>query len=210
MAVRNDFTAGEVLAAADLNDTFAEKVGNSIVDAKGDLIAATAADTLARLAVGANGAVLTADSTATTGLRWSAGQKILQIVRATDSTNRTTTSTSFVDASGMSVSITPQKSDSAIIVISIFRCGIGSADDGVLARLTDSSNNALSGAESMLFLVDAGQITHSTHTLIGYSTPSSVSQQTYKVRFCATPTAVTATIANATNTGQLYAIEVSA
>jgi hypothetical protein len=26
MAVRNDFTAGEVLAAADLNDTFAEKV----------------------------------------------------------------------------------------------------------------------------------------------------------------------------------------
>ena len=139
-----------------------------------------------------------------------AGGKILQIVRATDSTNRTTTSTSFVDASGMSVSITPQKSDSAIIVISIFRCGIGSADDGVLAQLTDSSNNALSGAESMLFLVDAGQITHSTHTLIGYSTPSSVSQQTYKVRFCATPTAVTATIANATNTGQLYAIEVSA
>jgi hypothetical protein len=26
MAVRNDFTAGEVLAAADLNDTFASKL----------------------------------------------------------------------------------------------------------------------------------------------------------------------------------------
>jgi hypothetical protein len=40
------------------------------VDAKGDLIGATAADTPARLAVGTNGQVLTADSTAATGLAW--------------------------------------------------------------------------------------------------------------------------------------------
>jgi len=45
-------------------------VAKSIVDAKGDLIAATAADTVARLAVGTNGQVLTADSTAATGLAW--------------------------------------------------------------------------------------------------------------------------------------------
>ena len=42
----------------------------TIVDAKGDLITATAADTPARLAVGANDTVLTADSTASTGLAW--------------------------------------------------------------------------------------------------------------------------------------------
>lgn len=42
----------------------------SIVDAKGDLIAATAADTVARLAVGTNGQVLVADSTAATGIKW--------------------------------------------------------------------------------------------------------------------------------------------
>jgi hypothetical protein len=45
-------------------------IQNSIVDAKGDLIAATAADTPARLAVGTNGQFLSADSTAATGLAW--------------------------------------------------------------------------------------------------------------------------------------------
>ena len=45
-------------------------IAKTIVDAKGDLIAATAADTVARLGVGANDTVLTADSTAATGLKW--------------------------------------------------------------------------------------------------------------------------------------------
>ena len=45
-------------------------IQNTIVDAKGDLIAASAADTPARLAVGNNGENLVADSGATTGLRW--------------------------------------------------------------------------------------------------------------------------------------------
>jgi hypothetical protein len=48
----------------------ANAIQNAIVDAKGDLIAATAADTPARLAVGTNGQILTADSTAATGLKW--------------------------------------------------------------------------------------------------------------------------------------------
>jgi len=45
-------------------------IQNTIVDAKGDLIAASAADTPARLAVGNNGETLVADSSTSTGLRY--------------------------------------------------------------------------------------------------------------------------------------------
>mgnify|MGYP000414452475 CR=1 FL=1 len=47
-------------------------INKTIVDAKGDIIAATAADTVSRLAVGANDTVLTADSSTATGLKWAA------------------------------------------------------------------------------------------------------------------------------------------
>lgn len=45
-------------------------ISATIVDAKGDLIAGTAADTVARKAVGANGTFLVAASGETTGLEW--------------------------------------------------------------------------------------------------------------------------------------------
>jgi hypothetical protein len=71
-------TTGQVLSKAsgtDLDFTWVAQddsnaIQNAIVDAKGDIIAATAADTPARLAVGANDTVLTADSSTATGLKW--------------------------------------------------------------------------------------------------------------------------------------------
>jgi hypothetical protein len=71
-------TTGQVLAKASGTDmdfiwaTDASGIPATIFDAKGDLIAATAADTASRLAVGANGTVLTADSSSATGLAWAA------------------------------------------------------------------------------------------------------------------------------------------
>ncbi len=73
-------TTGQVLSkASNTNMDFtwvttddANAIQNSIVDAKGDIVAASANDTPARLAVGNNGETLVADSSTSTGLRYQA------------------------------------------------------------------------------------------------------------------------------------------
>jgi hypothetical protein len=67
--VKNGALAMRTLGDA-IDTTMGTMVAKTIVDAKGDIIAATAADTVSRLAVGANATVLTADSTTATGLKW--------------------------------------------------------------------------------------------------------------------------------------------
>jgi hypothetical protein len=71
-------TTGQILSKAsntDMDFTWvttddANAIQNSIVDAKGDIVAASANDTPARLAVGSNGETLVADSSTSTGLRY--------------------------------------------------------------------------------------------------------------------------------------------
>ena len=83
LAVTNTFVAGATIVAADMNENFDDieafvnttpgVVQNDIVDAVGDLVIGTAADTTGRLAVGTNDYVLTADSSVSgVGLAWKA------------------------------------------------------------------------------------------------------------------------------------------
>ena len=83
LAVTNSFSAGTTIVAADMNENFDDVeafvnstpgvVQNDIVDAEGDLIIGTAADTVGRLAVGTDTYVLTADSGVSgVGLAWAA------------------------------------------------------------------------------------------------------------------------------------------
>ena len=103
-------TTGQVLSKAsgtDMDFTWVAQddsnaIQNAIVDAKGDLIAATGADTPARLAVGTNGYVLTADSTASTGLAWAANSATSMTLLSTTSI----TASSSITVSSISGSYT--------------------------------------------------------------------------------------------------------
>ena len=67
--VKNGALAIRTLGDA-IDTTMGTMVAKTIVDAKGDLIAGTAADTASRLAVGPDGSSIVADSSTSTGLRY--------------------------------------------------------------------------------------------------------------------------------------------
>ena len=140
--------------------------------------------------------------------------KIVQIVRATDSTDRSTTSGTPSDVTGMSVTITPKKSDSAIIVIAACDVLVSGSTAGQNCHLliTDSSNNSIVGAGSHRIRIAGGATEMETAvTIIGYATPATTSATTYKLRFFVNTGTTTGTVRNGSSTdGQMYAIEVAA
>jgi hypothetical protein len=113
-------------------DLAAAAIPSSIVDAKGDIVAATAADTVSRLAVGTNNQVLTADSTTATGLKWSTpasgGGKVAQVLSTLKTDTFSTTSTSPVTITGLSQTITPSATSSKILIMVSLAAGVSNAD----------------------------------------------------------------------------------
>ena len=130
----------------------------------------------------------------------------MQVVRATDITDRTTTSTSYVDAN-ISVTITPQQLTSSIIVIYSYLIRFPN-NSGSYIQITDSSNIPLSGAENAFVRDSAGSNGRLVQTLLGYVTPETASAVTYKGRFKSL--SGDSFLLNSENTGQMYAIEVAA
>jgi hypothetical protein len=108
------------------------------IDAKGDLVAGTAADTFARLPIGTNGFVLTADSGETTGMRWGA-------VSAPSSGLTFLASSSPSAAASVTFDSVFSNTYQSYLVVGVLT---GSADAGVQIRFrtggTDDSNTSYS------------------------------------------------------------------
>jgi hypothetical protein len=84
---------------------------------KGDLYTYSTTD--ARLGVGTNGQVLTADSAEATGLKWASaagGGKVLQVVFGSTATEVSSSSATYADT-GLTATITPSSATSKILVL---------------------------------------------------------------------------------------------
>lgn len=108
-------TANAVKTAYDLANG---AIAKTIVDAKGDLIVATGADAVSRLAVGAtNGHVLTVDSAEATGMKWAAASgSSWTLVKATANQSVTNSST-LVDSSYLTFSVAASTTYTARFVV---------------------------------------------------------------------------------------------
>jgi len=159
----------------------ANAIQNAIVDAKGDLIAATANDTPARLAVGANGETLVADSSTATGLKWAAASgKVVQAITArtvTSYTNSTTT-----PSNTLTLAITPSAATSKILFFST--ASILTAVSGNSVGASRPFNTTSSAAGDYLQQqhgTTAGNFVFPT-THIWLDSPASTSAQTYTMQ----------------------------
>jgi hypothetical protein len=132
----------------------------SNIDAKGDLLAGTADNTIGRLAVGTNDQVLVADSSTSTGLKWAApagGGKVAQVLSTLKTDTFSTTSTSPVTITGLSQTITPSAATSKILIMVSLSAGVSNVD-------SDIGLFELSGGNTATYKADtAGNRRRSVH-----------------------------------------------
>jgi len=156
------------------------------IDAKGDLIGGTGADTFSRLAVGANGTVLTADSAEATGLKWATpaagGGKVLQVVQGTTTTNASNSTTTMADTN-LSASITPSAATSKILVIVSQHSEKtnGNAGNTIALRLMRGATEVF--INQYLLYTNSTVIGRGLQSFTYLDSPSTTSATTYKTQF---------------------------
>ena len=210
-------TTGQVLAKAsgtDLDFSWVAVDPLTILDAKGDLITATAADTPARLAVGTNGHVLTADSTAATGIKWAApagGGKVLQVVSATYSTAVSSSTSTYVDT-GLTATITPTLSTSKILALVSHPYnskGNENLNNGIGMRLMRGATNIQNLSTYLLYNGVAGYNNGAISTAY-LDSPATTSATTYKTQFCNTNNTASVTVQLDGMTSSIVLLEIGA
>ena len=149
---------------------------------------------------GTSGQVLSTNGAGT--LSWSSvtSSKILQVVNTLKTDAFTTSSTSFVDVTGLSASITPASSSSKILVFASVTLGQPPNNYVLYKLLRGSTDIALStGATSNASGGFYSQDGASGNTMVGTSvsvldSPATTSSLTYKIQLQSSPGSGTASI----------------
>ena len=146
------------------------------------------------------------------GSAWvAAGGKILQVVQATNSTQTSTTSTSYV-TTGLTASITPSSATSKVLILSQF--GGKNTNSSVVGHFTifrgtvAGTNLGPAAGMSLLYSI-SGEIYAST-SLIYLDSPATTSAQAYTIGMKAQTAATTVAINQNSTQASIILMEVAA
>jgi hypothetical protein len=183
-------TTGQVLSKTsntNMDFTWVTPTDETPLTTKGDLFTFTTVD--ARLGIGANNTVLTADSAQATGMKWAApagGGKVLQVVSATTTSGTSIATTTMTDTT-ITATITPTSATSQILIL-ISVCARGQCTTGtnhVAARLQRNGTTIADyggGSSVSRFLRTNTTDFLGMLSVTDYDAPASTSALTYKLQ----------------------------
>jgi hypothetical protein len=184
---RKVFTAGEVLAAADVNEFLMDQTIMSFAGtaARGSAIGTATEGMYAHLN---DTDTLTYYNGSAWVNRLDAAVGVLQVQQAVKTDSSSTTSTTFADISGLSVSITPSSATSKILVFcSVNTAHTGNNDNTVFVNLIRNSTDISLGSGATSFNVSMASVTNGIQVdsmaNIFLDSPATTSAVTYKCAF---------------------------
>jgi hypothetical protein len=184
--------------------------GSSPLTTKGDLYGFSTVD--ARLPVGTNGHVLTADSTQSLGIKWAApaaGGKVLQVVSFSTTTSASSSTNAKV-TTGITASITPSSASSKVLVLSsaMFQKSAANAASRVSLSITRGVTDIFI-SENITYNNTATE-TFGAWAATYLDSPATTSSTTYTVNFANAANVASVSVNPSGSTGSIVLLEIGA